>query len=240
MAGAIGLFDLSIVTDRLIELVKTYRDRSPIFPLSGDPLVASPTFTIDITGAAPDAARSGNGGACVMSVYLFHVAPDKHQRNAPLPLRPPVSLPAHASVRVPAIPFHPLALDLYYLVTAWAPGNNYVQEQQAMSIALKAFYENPILKSDAGREIEELTLTMELETADDLGRLWQAVTTSARLAAVYKVSAVFMTPDRLGAPALPMTAMQVAVGARGPSSPPPPASPPTAPLVVPPASGGTP
>jgi hypothetical protein len=232
MAGAIGLFDLSIVTDRLIELVKTYRDRSPLFPLSGSPPVASPTFTIDITGAAPDAARSANGGACVLSVYLFHVAPDKHQRNAPLPLRPPVSPPAHARLRVPALPFQPLALDLYYLVTAWAPGNNYVQEQQAMSIALKAFYETPILKSHPGSVAEELTLTMELETAEELGRLWQAVTTSARLAAVYKVSAVFMTPEPVGEAALPMKTMQVAVGAQGPSSPPPPASPPTTPLPV--------
>jgi hypothetical protein len=224
--GVIGLFDLSIVTDRLIELVKTYRDRSPIFPLSGSPLVASPTFTIDVTGAAPDAARGANGGACVLSVYLFHIAPDKHQRNTPLPLRPPVSPPAHERLRVPAIPFHPLALDLYYLVTAWAPGTQYVQEQQAMSIALRAFYENPVLKSDAGSVIEELTLTMELETAEELGRLWQSVTTSARLAAVYKVSAIFMTPAQVGEAARPMTIMQVAVGARGPKSPPPPASPP--------------
>jgi hypothetical protein len=37
---------------------------------------------------------------------------------------------------------------------------------------------------------------MEIETADELGRLWQAVSSPARLSIVYKVSVVFITPER--------------------------------------------
>jgi len=233
-AGLIGLFDLSIVTDRLIQLVKNYRDDSPVFPPTGSPPQHHPTFAIDVTGAAPDAMRSGSD--CILSIYLFHVAPDKHHRNVVLPPRAPVAAPAQSRLRAAVIPFQPLALDLYYLVTAWA-GSQYIHEQQAMSIALRAFYENPVLRllDDAGTVIEELTVTMELETAEELGRLWQAVATSARLAAVYKVSVVFMTPAESGPQAEAVKSLAIVTGA-DPSAPPVPAShlpPPAAPKGTP-------
>jgi len=124
-------------------------------------------------------------------------------------------------VRATQIPTQPLALDLYYLVTAWA-GSNYVQEQQAMSVALKAFQEHPIIRLTPAVQIdgvdvpEEFTLTMEMETPDELGRLWQAVSSPARLAAVYKASVVFITPElpeeHLAPPA---EALGLAVGTTG-------------------------
>ncbi len=205
----IGVFDLSIVTDALIALITKYRDESPIWTST----TTKPT--IDITGAAPDAGRVG--ADCVLSVYLFHVATDKYQRNTPLPLRPPVVSSPSQRLRVPPIPFQPLALDLYYLVTAWA-GSQYVTEQRAMSIALKALYENPTIHSTVHNDdrIEGLTLTMEMETWDEMGRLWQAVTTPARLAAVYKVSAVFIAPEALtDSLAPPPATIDLTVGTAG-------------------------
>jgi hypothetical protein len=187
--GLMGLLDLSIVTDQLIALLGRYRDASPLWTEQ------SPQFDIDINGAAPDAVRTGSG--CVLSVYLFHVAADKFQRNLrQLAVRPPAPVPGQPSL--PAVAFQPMALNLYYLVTAWA-GRDYVHEQKAMSIAMKCFHENPVVAMnvvlDGQTVAEELTLTMEMETADELGRLWQSITTSARLAAAYKVSVVFLAPE---------------------------------------------
>src|SRR5207244_3883915 len=89
----------------------------------------------------------------------------------------------------------PLSLELYYLLTAFSRGA-YIQEQQAMSIALKCFHEHPSITpmiAGVGRR-QKFTLSMAVEGADEIGRLWQAITTSLRLSAIYKVTVVFLEP----------------------------------------------
>jgi len=125
-------------------------------------------------------------------VYLFHVVPDRFQRNAPV-----------TGPSVPPVPAQPLSLDLYYLLTACSPEGLYDQEQRAMSMALRCFYENPIvqIKDAVNNELARVCLTMEVESADELGRLWQAAATSLRVSAVYKVSVVFLQAPAPPAPA---------------------------------------
>ncbi len=176
----LGVLDLSIITDRLIKLLEDCRDNSPLWTPT------NPKFTINVAGSAPESVRTDGG--CQLSVYLFHVSQDRFQRNSPV---------TGSRERVPVIPFQPLSLELYYLVTAFADAN-YIQEQQAMSIALRCFHENPIVRRtvliDGANVDEEFCLTMEVESADELSRMWQATTAAQRLSAVYKVSVVFVTP----------------------------------------------
>lgn len=187
----LGVLDLSIVTDRLIKLIEKCRDESPLWAALG---ADGPTFTMQVAGAMPEAVRKE--GNCQVSVYLVHVTEDKYQKNTPV-TRP----------RVPPLPSQPLSLNLYYLVTAFAD-KDYVQEQQAMSIVLRCFHENPIVRENVVIPVppaqtvkEEFTLTMEVETSDEMARLWQAVSAPFRLSVVYKVSVVFITPP---APAFPL------------------------------------
>jgi hypothetical protein len=200
-----GVLDLSVVTQRLITLLEDCRDQSSLW-VTLDPLAKGPTFTIDITGSAPDSVRSD--GDCQLSVYLLHVESDKYQKNSPV-----------TGPRVPPIPGQPLSLNLYYLITAFA-NTDWQHEQQAMSIALKCFHENPIVRTTVSIPVppaqnvrEEFSLTMEVETADELSRIWQATTVASRLSAVYKVSVVFMTPPAPPPPALPMRQIHMAVDA---------------------------
>lgn len=183
--GLLGVVDLSIITDTLITLLENCRDNSPLWNPQGLAVNPGPAFMIKITGSMPETVR--NDGDCQLSLYLFHVAQDKFQRNSPV-MGPRASL----------IPQQPLSLDLYYLLTAYDK-KNYIHEQQAMSIAMRCFYENPIVRKtvliNTQNIREEFSLTMEVETADELSRLWQSFTTSFRLSAVYKVSVVFITPD---------------------------------------------
>ncbi len=196
--GLLGVLDVSIVTDRLIALLKSYRDNSALWPTPG-----SPTFNIDINGSSPESVRSG--ADTLLTLYLFHIAENKSLRNSQV-------LPG---MRVPPIPFQPMVLDLFYVLTAWAD-KDYVHEQQAMSIALKCFHENPIVRQTvtiAGQPVpEEMTLTMEVTSADEMGRYWQSTTAAARLATVYKVSVVFITPEKAGAPAPKTRRFELEVG----------------------------
>jgi hypothetical protein len=180
--GRLGLLDLSIVTDRLINLLN---EKVTPGTLNSSPLWASiSSFTINVTGNPPDTLR--DAGECQLSLYLFHVESDKFQKNAPVGVS-----------RDAQIPSQPLSLNLYYLLSAFSKAG-YVEEQRAMSIAMRCFHENPIIRTNVildGQTVkEEFCLTMEVETADSLGRLWQSTTAAMRLATVYKVSVVFITP----------------------------------------------
>jgi hypothetical protein len=182
--NTLGVLDLSVVTDVLTTMLGNCYDQSPMWTVNGGDIQK---FTIDISGSAPDTIR--DLGQCQLSLYLFHVSQDPHQRNSPV-----------VGPRARTIPAQPLSLDLYYLLSAFSQ-SDYHQEQQAMSIALKCFHETPIVRTNVlipvpppTSQPEEFTLTMEVETVDTLSRLWQSITISMRLAAIYKVSVVFITP----------------------------------------------
>lgn len=187
-----GVLDLSNVTDFLISQLQVYWEGNPLW----ESLRTVSPFHFQITGDMPLELREATDG-CQLSIYLFHVEPDKYQRNAAV--TGPTSL--YGAKRVPTIPFQPLSLDLYYLVTAYSKGiNKYQEEQRAMSIVLRFFHENPILRGnvflpgDLVPVHQELCVTMESEAQDTLSRLWQSMTAPFRMGVVYKVSVVFLTP----------------------------------------------
>ena len=80
--------------------------------------------------------------------------------------------------------------------SAYAEGN-YVHEQQAMSIAMRVFHENPVIRG-VGPDGQpwQVTLTLERRSYDELSRLWQATTSALRLSAVYRASVVLLETEK--------------------------------------------
>lgn len=206
----LGVLDLSNITDFLIYNLKDYWQGNagkniPVNPLWDNLGKQNPveTFTFNISGEMPLELREGKEENCQISIYLFHVEQDKFQRNSPV--TGPYS--STGSSRVPVIPFQPLSLDLYYLVTAYS--KNYLEEQRAMSIVLRFFHENPILRGSVnlpGGVVPvalEFSVTMESETQDTLSRLWQSFTAPYRMGVVYKLSVVFIAPPAEDKPLAP-------------------------------------
>ncbi len=194
--------DLSAVTDSLIGLVKGQWTTAPIWTeIGGSP--PGPTFTPNFTGLAPDAARQESGPQ--LSMYLYHVESDNAQEALfwqPQMLDAPAGQPTG---------FLPLALDLFYLLFAYSE-TSYTEEQEAMSVALRIFHANSIVRSDPGAAVPwELTLTMEHRSYDELSRLWQATTVPLRMSLVYRAAVVFIEPDPMPTPAPETSSFTVAV-----------------------------
>ncbi len=204
--------DLSAVTDSLIGLVKSQWTTAPIWTeVGGSP--AGPTFTPNFTGLAPDAMRQEAGPQ--LSMYLYHVESD-NAREA-LFWQPQM---ADAAAGEPAR-FLPLALDLYYLLSAYSE-TSYTEEQEAMSVALRIYHANPIVRSDPGTAVPwELTLTVEHRSYDELSRLWQATTAPLRMSLVYRAAVVFIEPDPMPAPAPQTSSFSVDVNPVALPLPPP-------------------
>ena len=178
--------DLSEVTDSLIGLVKSQWTTAPIWTeVGGSP--PGPTFTPTFTGLAPDVARQQPGPQ--LSMYLYHVEPD-NAREALFWQPQMVEAAAGEPTR-----FLPLALDLFFLLFAYSE-SSYSEEQEAMSVALRVFHANPIVRSGPGTAVPwELTLTMEHRSYDELSRLWQATTAPLRMSLVYRAAVVFIDSD---------------------------------------------
>ena len=192
--------DLSAVTDSLIGLVRSQWTTAPIWTELG----GAPTFTPNFTGLAPDAVRQESGPQ--LSMYLYHVEPDNAQESLFWQAQQ-LDVTGGEPVR-----FLPLALDLFYLLFAYS-ATSYAQEQEAMSVALRIFHANPIVRSSPNATVSwELTLTMEHRSYDELSRLWQATTAPLRMSLVYRAAVVFIDPDTMPQPAPDPTAVSVAVG----------------------------
>jgi Pvc16 N-terminal domain len=176
--------DLSAVTDSLIGLVKNQWSTAPIWTELG---ATQPPP--NITGLAPDAARLQSGPQ--LSMYLYHVESDNAQESL---FWQPQMLDAAGGEPTR---FLPLALDLFYLLFAYSEAS-YTDEQQAMSVAVRIFHGNPVIRSDPGAAVPwELTLTMEHRSYDELSRLWQATTVPLRMSLVYRAAVVFIDPDQM-------------------------------------------
>jgi hypothetical protein len=190
------IFDLSVVTDTLKKLVDTAWPNAPLWSQS------TPRFAVDVTGLSPDAARQGQGAQ--LSLYLYHIDENKSIESL-------FWTPRSQSAGGPPLQYQPLALDLYYLLSAFAEGS-YVHEQQAMSVAMRVFHENPQVRGISPDGTQwELTLTLERRSYDELSRLWQATTTALRLSAVYRAAVVLIEPEQGPPPAPPVSVVGLAV-----------------------------
>jgi hypothetical protein len=136
----------------------------------------------------PETVR--NLGGCQLTMYLFHITADASTRNTPLAGKTAQPNKSQA-----------IGLTLYYLLTAFAR-DNATQEQQAMSIGIKALHERGTYVDPA--DAFTFTITLDAEKADEANRRWQSYSTAFRLSAVYRVSVVFLSPTVIpGAPAAP-------------------------------------
>src|SRR5260370_38493867 len=186
--ASFGVLDLSLVTDVLKNVITS----CPQY------IELNKKFTITVTGNAPDVSR---GTGCTLSLFLFNVQKNGHQSNA-LNLNP-----ANATIhRAQRVPYQPLSLDLLYLLTTFSDVG-YVQEQQAMSAAIRCLYEHPIVTTavpfPGGAANEQFTLPLEVDPADQIGRLWQATRGPIRHSPTYKVTVGFIAPAA-PPPAIPL------------------------------------
>ncbi len=200
-----GTPDLASISNVLVDLVRSCNDSSAAWNPDGANPPPGKDFTLEVSGSAPDAVRTL--GDCQLSIYLFHVAADPFNRNQPLDGRFPA-----------LIPYLPLGLNLFYLVTAF-DRETAAHEQRAMSIAMKCLHEHPVLRTNLtvlGKASPvELTITLEANSVDEMSRLWQASTVAQRLSAVYRVAVAFLSPEENTSVAAPPVLTLAAAAAPG-------------------------
>ena len=153
--------------------------------LAADPEIADAL----VTTRPPDKARNGDHSGNQLNLFLYHMEQDAAWHDAPMPNQGRDAKP-------------PLALNLYYLLTAYGRGDEDVQGHQLLGRAIRTLLDTPILRrddirnsladNDLHQQIERVRITRQPLTLDEMSKLWSTLQTQYRISVAYQVSVVLI------------------------------------------------
>ena len=174
-----------------------------------------------VSSLAPDVVPiSGDGAVPRLNLFLHQVTPNAAWRNAELPS-------ADASGRRVRHP--PLALDLHYLLTAY--GIAELQAEVLLGYGMQLLHDNAVLSraairaalnpspvsgallpsvyqalrsADLAEQVELLKITPMAMNAEEMSRLWSALTAHYRPTAAFQVSVVLIESQAPAVSPLPV------------------------------------
>ncbi len=180
-----ALLDLSLVTQTLIELLRSHVTNSAAW---------SAANVLAVEPSPPDKLTGDN----TLGLYLYHAVEDTTSKNTYIP-----------GVSDVPVRYNPLSLNLFYMLTAHSdvePGGVY-REQLMMGLAMKALHDHPQVNDDTaingalvmhpqlrGRE-NQFRVAMIPVKVDDAVSYWMAGSNPQRLAAYYHVAVLKLEPD---------------------------------------------
>jgi hypothetical protein len=173
---------------------------------------AEPPDRIDIGASSPDR----------LNLFLFQATENQGWRNVGFPTR---------AANGDRISNPPLALDLHYLLTAY--GSADFHAEVLLGHAMFVLHEMPVLTREAIRaaipvpppvtlpngltaaeladQIEQIKITPENMSVEELSKIWSALQSQYRPTAVYRASVVLIESRRSIRPTLPVRARNIAV-----------------------------
>jgi hypothetical protein len=161
---------------------------------------------IDVTAINPAALATPDAtdDHLRLNLYLYQLLPNAAWRNqAPPSSRPGESAPA------------PLALDLYYLLTAYAAGEELAFEsQQLLGMGMAVLHDVPILGANSvmladtgpAEDLlgERIRITPQPLSVDDIAKVWAALQAPYVTSAAFEVSVVLIESGRVPTAAPPV------------------------------------
>jgi hypothetical protein len=142
-----------------------------------------------------------------VNLFLFRVAPNAHLRNLEW-----LPKPGESNRIVPP----PLALNLHYLLTPYAPVDPQVGQADAQAVlaeAMRVLHDHALLPADyleEGLRPGEVKVVLHGGDVDELATIWTALNADYRLSAVLEV-AYAAVPSAREAP-LPRRVEEIALG----------------------------
>jgi len=201
---------IAAVTATLRSLIE--RGFDPAKDPNADPLVQGTS----ITTQPPDEARSANPPPeRQLNLYLYQVMPNVAYRNADIPGQRP------GETGQP-----PLALNLYYLLTAYAVDDQQPVSHRILGRAMAVLNDHPVLgrreietalpNTGLSEQFERVRLSLQPLALEDIFKLWSGFQTHYRLSAAYEATVVLIDSMRIRSAPLPV--LQRGPDDQGPAS----------------------
>lgn len=180
--------------------------------------------TVKVSAVAPDTIDVDNNEELPrLNLFLHQVTPNAAWRN--------MGLPSRSGASGERLTNAPLALDLHYILTAYARGD--LQAEILMGYAMHLLHERPVFDrgavrralkpgpdeldvdmlppafqalaaSDLADQVELLKVTPAAMSNDEMSKLWSAIQTHYRPSAAYTVSVVLIEGAKSSVTPLPV------------------------------------
>ena len=149
-----------------------------------------------VTARPPDKARDNGDSSNQVNVFLYQTLPNASWRNTDVPGR----------VRPGETGQFPLALNLYYLITAYGQDNEDVVGHQLLGQAMRVLHDYAILnpedirvalpESDLHNQVERVRITPVPLNLEEVSKLWTIFQTQYRISVAYEVSVILIDSKR--------------------------------------------
>jgi hypothetical protein len=183
---------------------------------SGLPDDTRPTAEIQITTLPLDRVRNGDGDNSrnQLNLFLYHAEPNAAYRN----MDPPRQVRSGETGR-PA-----LALNLYYILTAYGQADSELVAHVLLGSAMRILHDHPVLsreeirnalaQSELDGQLEHVRLTPQPVSLDEVSKLWTGFQSEYRLSAAYQASLVLI--ESLRSSRAPLPVLRRGAADRGP------------------------
>ena len=124
-----------------------------------------------------DPHRTGQDSSLRLSLWLYRITENEHLKNQPM----------HAAAGLGKVPFTPLALNLFFLVTPFATSAE--SDLLLLGRTMQVFHDRAVIPLRQARPpiAEELRIVLGQLTLDELTRVWEALSEPYRLSVCYQV-----------------------------------------------------
>jgi hypothetical protein len=170
---------------------------------SSDPSLSG----VNVTSMPVDKTRTGvNANSNQLNLYLYQTLPNAAWRNMDQP----------GLVRPGESGTPPLALNLYYLFTAFGVDNSEILSQRILGTAMSVLHDRPLLDAtdlknalpgvDPGEQIERVRFSQQPLSLEEVSKLWTALQTQYRLSTTYLATVVLIDSQQPTKTPLPVLA----------------------------------
>jgi hypothetical protein len=159
-----------------------------------------------VTTQPIDKARNNNN-ANQINLFLYLTSQDPAFRNTTV----------SRYVQPGELGYPPLALDLYYLVTAYGRDNDDVLGHRLLGKAMSILLDHPVLGADEIRnalagndlyeQVERIRISPQPMTVDEASKLWMVFQTQYRISVAYRADIVLIDSNRPVRSPLPVLAI---------------------------------
>jgi hypothetical protein len=149
-----------------------------------------------VTARPPDKARDSGDNSNQVNLFLYHTLPNAAWRNTDL----------HHRVKPGETGNSPLAINLYYLITAYGQDNEDTISHRLLGQAMRLLHDYTILnpddirsalpESDLQNQIERVKITLLPLNLEDISKLWATFQTQYRISVAYEVSVLLIESNR--------------------------------------------
>lgn len=165
--------------------------------------------TADVPGATIttqplDRARGSNGNGNQINLFLYQTVSNAAWSNMDMPRQVKPGETGHP----------PLALNLYYLLTAYGQNDDDAFGHRLLGRAMNILHDHPVLgapeiqaalaNNDLHEQVERVRITPQPLSLDELSKLWAAFQTQYRISVAYQVAVVLIESTRPAKAPLPV------------------------------------